>query len=208
MNFLAPVCAILAAGRSERMGAQKLLLPFGTTTLLGRALAAAGEFRTAIVATTAIAAHVPDRLGLRVVVNDESERGMSRSLALANAALGDPEAPLVVLLGDTPLVDAALVRRILAGLADADVAYPVRDGVGGHPVVFGPRPRTALENLARGDTLRGLRDDPRWNRVEIAIGGEAPYTDVDTPADLERARALFGAALEPAEVSRSHGTGE
>lgn len=190
------------------MGAQKLLLPFAETTLLGRALEAAAEFRTVVVATTAVAAHVPPRPGLRIVVNDETERGMSRSLALASAALGDPGAPLVVLLADTPLVDATLVRRVLDERGDADVAYPFRDGVGGHPVVFGPGPRAALEKLAGGDTLRTLRDDPRWNRVEIAIGGEAPYADVDTPTDLERARRLFDVALEPAEVSRSHGPGE
>ena len=164
MSPLAPVCAILAAGRSERMGAQKLLLPFGETTLLGRALEAAGDLRTVLVATTAIARHVPGRPGLSVIVNDESERGMSRSLALANAALGDAQAPLVVLLADTPLVDATLVRRILHDRGDADVTYPARDGVGGHPVVFGARPREALENLTGGDTLRNLRDDPRWNR--------------------------------------------
>ena len=34
------VCAILAAGRSSRMGAQKLLLPIDGKTLLERALAA------------------------------------------------------------------------------------------------------------------------------------------------------------------------
>jgi molybdenum cofactor cytidylyltransferase len=205
---MSPVCAILAAGRSERMGVQKLLLPFGGTTLLGRALDAAAELPTVVVATEPIALHVPSRANVRVVINDEPGRGMAHSLALANAALGAPESPLVVLLADTPLVSASLVLRVVAARGDADVAYPVRKGVGGHPVVFGPHVRAALETLSDGDTLRVLRGDPRWLRLEVPIDDEAPYADVDTPADLERARRLFEAALEPAEVSRSHGTGE
>jgi molybdenum cofactor cytidylyltransferase len=202
------VCAILGAGRSERMGAQKLLLRFGETTLLGRALEAARDYRTVAVVTAALAPHMPSRPGLTVIVNDEPERGMTHSLRLANAALGDPDKALVVLLADTPLVEAPLVRRVVAARGEADLAYPVLHGVSGHPVVFGPRPRTALEHLAEGDTLRSLRDDRRWSRVEVATGDEAPYVDVDTPADLARARRMFARALEPAEVSRSHSPGE
>ena len=145
---------------------------------------------------------MPSRPGLTVIVNDEPERGMTHSLRLANAALGDPDKALVVLLADTPLVEAPLVRRVVAARGEADLAYPVLHGVSG------PRPRTALEHLAEGDTLRSLRDDRRWSRVEVATGDEAPYVDVDTPADLARARRMFARALEPAEVSRSHSPGE
>lgn len=206
--MMSAVCAILAAGRSQRMGSQKLLVPFGATTLLGRALEAAADFPTVVVATRQIASNVPSRPNVSVVVNDEPGRGMAHSLALANAALGAPDSALVVLLADTPLVAAPLVRRIVAERGDADVAYPVRNGVGGHPVVFGPRARVALERQADGDSLRGLRDDPRWRRVEVPIDEEAPFCDVDAPADLERTRRIFDTALEPADVSRSHSTGE
>jgi molybdenum cofactor cytidylyltransferase len=191
------VCVILAAGRSERMGAQKLLLPVGGTTMLARALDASREFETVVVAAQSIAAHIPRRPGLRVVVNDESERGMAHSLALADATIGDRSAALVVLLADTPLVDAALVRRIVDARGDADVAFPVRGGVGGHPVVFGPRARTEFASLQRGDTLRRLRDDPNRSRIGVPVDDDAPFLDVDSPGDLARAGEVLSLLVEP-----------
>jgi len=190
------VCAILAAGRSERMGAQKLLLPVGGTTMLARALDATREFETVVVAAPSLAGHIPLRPRLRVVVNAEPELGMAHSLMLADGAISDRDAALVVLLADTPLIEAAFVRRIAEALEDADVAYPMRDGIAGHPVVFGPRARAELGRLERGDTLRRLRDDPRWRRVEVPVADDASFLDVDTPDDLATADAAF-AKVEP-----------
>ena len=132
---------------------------------------------------------------MSVIVNAEPERGMARSLALADAAIADRSAALAVLLADTPFVDAALLERVAASLGDSDVGYPVRAGRPGHPVVFGARPRAALAGWPEGDTLRDLRDDPRWRRVEISVAGEAPFLDVDSPNDFERAASAAG--LEP-----------
>ncbi len=186
------VCAILAAGTSSRMGAQKLLVSVDGATLLERALDAAKDFPAVAVIGPSLAAHVAPREGLRTIVNDEPERGMTRSLQLADAAVADREATLVVLLADTPFVDAGLVRRIVAALGHADVAYPVRAGIGGHPVVFGSRPRAALAAWEEGDSLRRLRDDPRWRRVELIVDDDGPFVDVDTPADLLRATLRAG----------------
>lgn len=182
------VCAVLAAGVSSRMGAQKLLLPVAGRTLLERALDAAAAYPTIVVVSPTLAARVPP--GRRVVVNDAPERGMSHSLALAAALVDDPAAALVVLLADTPGVDGELVDRMVAALGDSDVAYPLRGGVPGHPVVFGPRARKAIAELPDGDTLRALRDDPRFRRTAVALTNDAPFVDVDTPEDYRRVTAL------------------
>ena len=175
------------------MGEPKLLLDVAGASLFSRALAAAAGFPRIVVASPELAAHLREEPGTRVVVNDAPERGMTHSLALADAAASDPDAALVVLLGDTPLVDRELVRRVVAALGEADVAYPVRDGVPGHPVVFGPRARAAIAGLPDGDTLRTLRADVRLTRVELAWTGDGPFADVDTRADLDRLRTR----LEP-----------
>jgi molybdenum cofactor cytidylyltransferase len=173
------------------MGAQKLLLPLAGRTLLERALDAAAAYPTIVVVSPALAARVPPASPeRRVVVNDAPERGMSHSLALAAALVDDPAAALVVLLADTPCVDGELVERMVAALGDNDVAYPLRDGVPGHPVVFGPRARKAIAELPDGDTLRALRDDPRFRRAAVALTSDAPFADVDTPEDYRRVTAL------------------
>jgi len=191
---------ILAAGRSSRMGAPKLLLTIGGQTLLERALAATAAYPRLVVATPAVAralAHAPD---LEVLVNDEPDRGMAHSLRLAAAAAPDGAA-LAVVLADTPFVDAELVRAVIAARGDADVAYPVRAGRPGHPVVFGPRPRRALAELADGDTLRALRSDPRWVRIEVPVDDDRPFVDVDTPADFEHAQRFEALESAPGQPS-------
>jgi len=197
------VCVILAAGRSQRMAVQKLTLRIGEATLLERAFEAAGEFPVVAVVARELVSLVRPGAGLTIVVNDQPDRGMTHSLSLAEAAIADCGVALAVLLADTPLVDAALVRRIIAARGEADVAYPVREGVGGHPVVFGPRARAALRQIKEGDTLRTLRDDPRWRRVEVAIEDEAPFLDVDTLEDLARAETLVAGPVEPLQQKAS-----
>jgi molybdenum cofactor cytidylyltransferase/nicotine blue oxidoreductase len=193
------VCAILAAGSGTRLGLPKTALRLGTATLLERALAACGAYERIVVAAAANAAEVP--AGVRTIVNDAPERGMTHSLRLADAAVADRDAALVVLLADTPFVDATLVARVLAARGAADVAYPVRAGRPGHPVVFGPRPRALIAALPDGDTLRTLRADPRWTRVEVDVADERPFLDVDTPEDVERARAALAGLGGPAPAS-------
>jgi CTP:molybdopterin cytidylyltransferase MocA len=99
--------------------------------------------------------------------------------------------PLGVLLLDTPLVDAALVARIFTGRGSNDIAYPVRNGVAGHPVVFGARARAAIAELPVGDTLRELRDDPRWTRATVDVEDDAPFLDIDTESDFAALTARF-----------------
>ena len=185
-------CAVLAAGRSSRMGAQKALLEVGGVRLVDRALgAAAASSPTVLVASPEVAGAVAPRSNLRIVVNDDPGAGMRHSLALAHDAVGELAAALAVLLVDTPLVDAALVARMVAARGEADVAHPARDGRAGHPVVFGPRARALLAALPAGDTLRLLRDDPRLSRALVPVDDDAPFVDVDTPGALAAlARAL------------------
>lgn len=189
------VCAILAAGRASRMGAPKSALALGSSTFIERALAASAAYPTVIVGSRSDGALVASaaRFGVRLVSNENPERGMTHSLRLANEALGLPKASLAVLLVDTPLVDSDVLSRVIAAALRTDIAYPVSaDGQPGHPVVFGPRARAALDELADGDTLRRLRDDTRFSHAAVAFADRRPFTDVDTQDDFDRIRSGLG----------------
>jgi CTP:molybdopterin cytidylyltransferase MocA len=54
--------------------------------------------------------------------------------------------------------------------------------------VFGPRVRALIAELPDGDTLRLLRDDPRFRRARVPVDDERPFLDVDTADDIARAR--------------------
>jgi molybdenum cofactor cytidylyltransferase len=175
---------ILAAGTSSRVGKQKLLMNFRGVPLIERALAAAQRWDPLVVAGPEVAAYLAGRAGLEVVRNDEPERGMSHSLALANRCVPDDVAT-VVLLGDKPLVSEQLIATICRAAGDADVAFPVRDSEPGHPVLLSVRARRFVDALPSGDTLRALRDDPRLTSLAIETRDEGAFFDVDTLGVLD-----------------------
>ena len=187
---------VLAAGRSRRMGQDKLLLRLGGETVLRRAV------RTAKAAgldpVCVVLGEEPERLlgeldGLAVtpVVNPEPERGMSRSLREGVAALPDDVAGAAVLLADMPFVTASMVRAVVGAAADAPMAAASYEGVVAPPYFY----RRAL--FAE---LLELDGDGCGKRVYKRHAGEAALVplpaaalaDLDVPDDVERARELLG----------------
>lgn len=186
MNAHPPVTAlVLAAGRSSRMGSQKLLLVLEGRRVIDRALDACRAYPTIVVANESLAAHLHDT-DTRLVVNAQPERGMAHSFALANRAAPEGDA-LLLLLGDMPFVSAALSQRIVesAQRSGADVCFPERSRIGGHPVYFSPRARLLAASLTlEGESLRPLRDHPSLKRIALPTDDEGAYRDIDVPADL------------------------
>jgi molybdenum cofactor cytidylyltransferase len=121
---------------------------------------------------------------VRIVRNDEPERGMNRSLALADAAIPRGE-PIAVLLGDLPDCDAATIARVIAAYADdVDVVVPESDGRRGHPVIFGPAARRAIASLGDGDGLHRVRDAAGLRRRSVSVADARAFDDIDTEAEL------------------------
>lgn len=183
-------CVVLAAGRGTRMGREKLTLPFGAGSMLEAVLEACAGRPTVVVTSSAVAASpsIQERLAtgrFDLVANDAPERGMAHSLRLAHHRVA-PSHALAVLLGDKPLVGPALLQTLLDA-READVVYPSRRGVGGHPVIFSLRARALIDGLPEGDTLQQLRDDPRLTRFAVPIDDEGAFVDVDTEEDYARA---------------------
>jgi CTP:molybdopterin cytidylyltransferase MocA len=169
------------------MGRPKLLERIGGRTLIARALAAAGARPVVVVASPAVAAELAasgDAARVRVVRNDEPDRGMNHSLRLANDAIEAGE-PIAVLLADLPDCDAAAVDRVVRAYDEgADVVVPRAGERFGHPVVFGPAARRAIAALGDGDGLHRVRDAANLRRRVVPVEDARPFEDIDTDADL------------------------
>lgn len=169
------------------MGRPKLLERIGGRTLIARALAAAGSRPVVVVASAAVAAELEasgaaDRV--RVVRNDEPDRGMNHSLRLADEAVAPGEA-IAVLLADLPDCDAAAVDRVVNAYdAESDVVVPRAGERFGHPVIFGPAARRAIATLGDGDGLHRVRDAADLRRRVVAVDDARAFDDIDTDADL------------------------
>lgn len=124
------------------------------------------------------------RSGVELLRNDEPERGMSHSLALANRVVA-ADLMLLVLLGDKPLVSRSLIESIYIAGEDADVAYPVLDEVPGHPVALSPKARRYIDKLPPGDTVRLLRDRADLMQRATETADRGAIFDVDTASAFE-----------------------
>ena len=179
-------CVVLAAGNASRMGGGKLLRPFRSSTILDAVLDACDGFDTIVVASPDVASHI-ERPGVRVIVNDEPQRGMAHSLRLANGVV-PAEHPIAVVLGDKPLLTSSTISRMFDELGDADVVFPQRGEVPGHPVVFSTFARALIIGLPDGDSINLVRDNEILVRRAIAVEDDGPFVDVDTEEDYRNLR--------------------
>jgi CTP:molybdopterin cytidylyltransferase MocA len=181
---------VLAAGAGRRYdaAAPKQLAELHGRPLLEHVLAAATAVLDRVVVVLGARAEAVlagvDLHGAEPVVCPGWAEGQAASLRCGVRALGDA-GRVLVMVGDQPRIDAALIARLAAEPPGSRAAHA---GVPGFPAVLGPAELALVDGL-RGD--RGLRDLVAWRLVEAG----APLTDIDTPDDLEAIRREARAVL-------------
>jgi molybdenum cofactor cytidylyltransferase len=186
---------VLAAGASTRMGRQKLSLPLADGRPVVRAAVerVLGAGLDDVVVVTGregeTIASALAGLPVRMARNPRYAEGQSTSLRVGIDAMDPGAEAVVIALGDQPLVDPRVIRRLVATFqaTHRSVVVPVyRDGRG-NPVLFAAALFGELRAVT-GD--RGGRDvivrDPA-RVAEVAVDGPMP-PDIDTPEDYGRAR--------------------
>jgi molybdenum cofactor cytidylyltransferase len=201
------VGVMLAAGSSTRMGRPKQLLPLGTSTVLGRSVAAAeaSTLDRVVVVVPRDIPEVAERLPPGraepvpldqdpAVVGPDHQPGCSSSLQTALAVVDELDADaLVLLLGDMPTLSAAVIDQIGAAWRARPSWAAVtdyRDGIG-HPLVFSADAFTSLRELHGDKAVWKIIERESRERVRRIAIDEARPPDVDTWDDyLEVCRAL------------------
>jgi xanthine dehydrogenase accessory factor len=182
---------VLAAGRSERMGRPKPLLPHGERSFLRAAvetLADGGCARVVAVVASREAELEARSSGAVVVWNDATASEQVDSLRLGLGAAEDGVTGALVLPVDHPLVATATVEALLrahAGRPDA-VVRPTRGGRPGHPTLFPRSVWPALLDADLPDGARSLVEDPTTETLDVPVDDDGVLADVDTPAAYER----------------------
>jgi len=184
---------VLAAGESRRFGAQKLLMPFGNSTVLGcviTALETAGLCPIIIVvgADAAVAEWVARKARrTRVARNPDPSRGMLSSIRVGVAALPEQVDRFLIALGDQPTLRREDITHLLSEQLrlGKGIALPTYGGKRGHPVVFAAHyrePIMALDACPARDsrTLRDLIHAHRDDVAEVASDSDAVLRDLDT----------------------------
>ena len=175
---------VLAGGRSQRMGFDKLTALFAGEPLARRVARALADLEPLFVTTPRVAEAIADLRGVRVIPT-EPTAGPSETLALAHAAI-PPGAYLAVTACDLPFLDAARVRALVARVPDdADLAWPVVGETPGHPVVWSPRARMHIPSLRADEPPLLLRSNAELRIVALGEVDTSYVLDVDTTLDWE-----------------------
>ena len=189
---------VLAAGRSTRMGTNKLLAPLAGKPVVRHVVEAAlaSRARPVVVVTGHQQAEIEAALhglDVRLVHNPAHAGGMSTSLKAGMAALDEGHAGCVVLLGDMPLVTPRIIDQLIdSHLAQpaAMAVVPLAGGRRGNPVLITAALRPALAVLDGDVGAKALLQAAGDDVLEVTVAHDGVLIDVDTPEALERARSL------------------
>jgi len=188
---------VLAAGRSSRMGTNKLLIEIDGMALISRAVEAALAARAASV--TVVVGHDAPAIRARlaglpvaIVENPSYATGLSSSLRAGLAALPADMDGVLVCLADMPAIGAPLLDRMIDAfdpLQGREIVVPMRQGRRGNPVLWGRRFWPELARLTGDAGARHLIGaDPEY-LVELDCDDDAVLTDLDTPEAVTAYRA-------------------
>nr|WP_256515704.1 nucleotidyltransferase family protein [Alsobacter ponti] len=178
-------------------GTNKLLETFEGKPLVRHAVEAAlaAGLAPVVVVTGNQDAQIRSALhGLDVTFahNPDFAEGLSTSLRKGVAALGGEAEAAVVLLGDMPLVEASLVRRLVAAFeshSDAPAVVPTLAGEWGNPVLLARSLFGDVAALSGDAGARKLLATRRDSVVEVPVADESVTFDVDTPELLAQLRS-------------------
>jgi molybdenum cofactor cytidylyltransferase len=187
-------CAIvLAAGMSRRMGAQKVLLPFGGKTVISHIVdQIAGSLVDKIIV---VAGDEGDKVrgqlsgrDVSIVINPDSGAEMLSSVRCGILVLPQQCEGVLVALGDQPGITTGLVNGMVNAFKTANkgILVPVCQGKRGHPILFSSR--YCNEILTRYDDigLRGLAETHADDVFELNVSSPAVLCDMDCPEDYKR----------------------
>lgn len=185
---------LLAAGKSQRMGSCKQLLPLGGTTVIGRCLdtllkGGVSEIVVVISEAGQSVAEAVSSCPVSIVVNPDAGGDMASSIRAGRDALSSAANAVLICLCDYPLVSAATIADLIGQHQSQPgrIVIPCCEGKRGHPLLF---PRTLLNRLAPGMILRDLVGGHAQQISHIETGDPGILIDMDTPEDYRRIRTM------------------
>jgi CTP:molybdopterin cytidylyltransferase MocA len=192
---------ILAAGRSERMGAFKPLLPFGAKTVIEACVdyLRGGGIETVIVVIGqgSRAEELSNQLEKsRVIfaINPDPASEMSASIACGLRKLPDSAKAVVITPADHPAVPAEVVSMLIVEWrTGARLVMPTNADRGGHPVLVDLAFLDQLLTLDASGGLKAFFDVHGEQLSRVAVDSNYIARDMDTWDDYRALhQELFG----------------
>jgi molybdenum cofactor cytidylyltransferase len=191
---------VLAAGRSQRMGHFKPLLPFGESTVVDHCVdnLRRGGVETIVVVLGHKASDLKHHLQNASVTfahNPDPDSEMSASIAYGVQQIPTHARAILITPVDHPAVSPYVVAILVdAWKEGACLVVPTFEGRGGHPVLVDSKFRDELLNLNPKRGLRGLFELHLEQVTRLSVDSSYIARDMDTWDDyLALHKDLFGA---------------
>jgi molybdenum cofactor cytidylyltransferase len=185
------------------MGAQKQLLPFGDTTVIGHVV---GQLlHSKLHEIYVVVGHEGDRIAaelsgrlVRVVTNPQYHEGMLSSVRCGLRALPSACEAVLVVLGDQPAITASLVDAMRDAFVTAGrgIIVPGHGGQRGHPLLLAARYVQEILTCYGDVGLCGLLQAHADDLFELAAPTAAVLCDMDDPEAYRRELARFERGTE------------
>jgi molybdenum cofactor cytidylyltransferase len=196
---------ILAAGRSRRMGTQKLLLPWHGKTVIqqvvGQVLAAG--LNPVIVVTggdsaddTAAIQQVLRSVPVTIANNPDRDAEMLSSVRCGLKAVPRECSGVLITPGDLPTISSGLIERLTQAIKQSNqgIVVPIYQGTRGHPTIIAAKYFDEVLSQYDGVGLRGLVTAHPHDIQEVVVSDATVIAEMNTPSDyqhhleLDRAR--------------------
>ncbi len=177
---------LLAAGRSERMGAFKPLLPFGEKSVIQTCIdnLRRGGAEPIIVVLGHRSSEVRQHLqntNVTFAFNEDPASEMSTSIACGAEHLPPEAGAVIISLTDQPAIPSEVIAALIdAWRKGAKLIIPEFDGRGGHPVLLDLGFKKDLFQLDPKTGLKGWCDRQRHITVRLPVNSPFIARDLDT----------------------------
>lgn len=186
---------VLAAGESRRMGEQKLLLPFGGTTIIEAVIQHCLE--SSLDGILAVLGHQWQRIlekiknyAVETTVNPNYQTGMLSSVQWGFRKIPREARAALIVLGDQPGISAQTIDKIIRAFRTGpkDIVLPIFKNSGGHPLLLAVKYRRDIQSLDPATGLRGLLALHPGEILRVEIQDDSILQDIDNPVDYRNLR--------------------
>lgn len=185
---------ILAAGSSRRMGTQKLLMPYGDSTIIQTVIGHVLDSRieNIMVVLGANADKIEEATGhlpVNFCHNQNHEEGMLSSVICGFNALPEDANAALLYLGDQPDIPPIVTNSIIAAYNDSinGIVIPVYNHRRGHPLLVDLKYKKEIQKLDLEKGLRSLMHLFPADVLEVEIDEPGILVDIDTREDYSNA---------------------
>ncbi|MCF7974324.1 MAG: nucleotidyltransferase family protein [Phycisphaerae bacterium] len=184
---------LLAAGRSSRMGTQKLLLPFAGHTVIEQLVQEI--LRSRIDHLWVVTGHDEARIHqvlkdrpVSYVHNPDPARGMLSSVRCGIGAMPGTCKACMVVLGDQPSLTCVLIDILIKAFeaTPKGLLVPCYEGRRGHPLLLSACYFEEIHHQFDHVGLRGLLQAHPDDLCEYPVASDQVLSDMDYPNDYLR----------------------